>query len=60
MNEDRFWSMIEEAWRSVGGKVKPRQKLAEGTLSKSSGGGMAPSTICRETGSNLAGWPDLV
>jgi hypothetical protein len=26
--------MIEEAWRSVGGKVKPRQKLAEGALSE--------------------------
>ena len=34
MNEDRFWSMIEEAWGAAGGKVKARQKLAEGKLSE--------------------------
>ena len=33
MDEDRFWSMIESAWGAVGGKVKSRQRLAEGRLS---------------------------
>ena len=32
MDEVRFWSMIEDAWRSSGGKVKARDKLAAGTL----------------------------
>jgi hypothetical protein len=30
MDEDRFWSMIEAAWGPAGGKVKTRQRLAEG------------------------------
>jgi hypothetical protein len=34
MDESRFWSMIESAWKSVGGKVKARQQLAEGKLSE--------------------------
>ncbi len=34
MNEDRFWSMIETAWGTVGGKTKARQRLAEGKLSE--------------------------
>ena len=34
MNEKRFWSLIEAAWQSVGGKAKDRQKLAEGKLSE--------------------------
>jgi hypothetical protein len=33
MTESRFWSLIESAWQSVGGKAKARQKLAEGKLS---------------------------
>jgi hypothetical protein len=33
VDEIRFWSMIETAWGAVGGKVKPRQRLAEGKLS---------------------------
>jgi len=33
VDEKRFWSMIEAAWNTVGGKSRPRQKLAEGTLS---------------------------
>jgi len=33
MDETRFWSMIEAAWQSIGGKTKPRQKLVEGKLS---------------------------
>jgi hypothetical protein len=32
LNERRFWSLIEAAWQSVGGKVKDRQKLVEGKL----------------------------
>ena len=35
MNEARFWAMIETAWGAVGGKVKQRQKLADGKLSES-------------------------
>src|SRR6266849_6378106 len=34
MDESQFWSMIESAWGSVGGKTKIRQKLAEGKLSE--------------------------
>jgi len=34
MDENRFWAMIETAWQAVGGKVKMRQKLAEGKLSE--------------------------
>jgi hypothetical protein len=34
MDESRFWSMIEAAWRTVGGKSKPRQRLAQGRLSE--------------------------
>ena len=33
MDENRFWSMIESAWKAVGGKAKARQRLAEGKLS---------------------------
>lgn len=33
MNEKRFWSMIEAAWNSAGGKSESRQQLAEGELS---------------------------
>jgi hypothetical protein len=33
MEDKIFWSLIEFAWEAVGGKVKDRQKLAEGTLS---------------------------
>lgn len=33
IDEKQFWSMIEESWQTVGGKAKPRQKLAEGKLS---------------------------
>jgi len=33
MDETRFWSMIEAAWQSIGGKTKPRQQLVEGKLS---------------------------
>ena len=34
MNDKRFWSLIEAAWQSVGGRAKDRQKLAEGKLSE--------------------------
>ena len=34
MDENRFWSMIEAAWQTVGGKLKARQKLATGKLSE--------------------------
>ena len=33
MDEDRFWTMIEQAWRSVGGVLEARQALAAGKLS---------------------------
>jgi hypothetical protein len=33
MDESRFWSLIESAWQSAGGKTKTRQKLAAGKLS---------------------------
>lgn len=33
MTEDSFWQMIEDAWKAVGGKVKVRQRLAQGKLS---------------------------
>ncbi|HTU91900.1 MAG TPA: DUF4240 domain-containing protein [Gemmataceae bacterium] len=34
MDESRFWSLIESAWQTVGGKTKARQKLAEAKLSE--------------------------
>jgi AcrR family transcriptional regulator len=34
MNEDLFWSMIEDAWKSVGSMTKARQRLAQGKLSE--------------------------
>lgn len=34
MGDKRFWSLIEFAWQAVGGKVKERQKLAQGKLSE--------------------------
>lgn len=34
MDEDRFWSMIETAWATVGSKAKSRQALAAGKLSE--------------------------
>jgi hypothetical protein len=34
MDENRFWSMIEAAWGTVGGKTKSRQRLAQGRLSE--------------------------
>ena len=34
MDESRFWAMIETAWKAVGGKLKVRQKLADGNLSE--------------------------
>jgi hypothetical protein len=30
MDDTRFWSLIESAWKSVGGKAKARQDLADG------------------------------
>ncbi len=34
MDENQFWSMIETAWKTVGGKVMAREKLASGQLSE--------------------------
>jgi hypothetical protein len=34
MDENRFWSMVEAAWDTVGGKTKSRRRLAEGRLSE--------------------------
>ena len=34
MDDTRFWALIETAWKAVGGKVKVREKLAEGKLSE--------------------------
>lgn len=34
MDEIQFWTMIETAWKSVGGKRKVREKLAAGKLSE--------------------------
>lgn len=34
MDVSRFWALIETAWQAVGGKAKPRQKLAEAKLSE--------------------------
>jgi hypothetical protein len=34
MDENQFWSMIEDAWKSAGGKSKARAKLAQGQLSE--------------------------
>ena len=34
MGDKHFWSIIEYAWQSVGGKVADRQKLAAGKLSE--------------------------
>jgi hypothetical protein len=34
VDENRFWSMIEAAWGTVGGKTKPRRRLAQGRLSE--------------------------
>src|ERR1700682_825159 len=33
MDENRFWSMIESAWETVGGWTKIRQNLTDGELS---------------------------
>lgn len=43
MDEPRFWSLIEAAWQSVGGKPRTRQKLAEGQLSEAGAQGLAES-----------------
>jgi hypothetical protein len=32
MDEEQFWSLIEESWESAGGFEKQRRKLAGGTL----------------------------
>jgi hypothetical protein len=32
MNEKRFWSMIDDAWRDVDGAAATRRKLAQGKL----------------------------
>ena len=34
MDEARFWSMVEDAWRAAGGQVQARGKLAAGKLSE--------------------------
>src|SRR4051794_30448035 len=34
MDDTAVWAMIEDAWKTVGGKTKARQKLAEGKLSE--------------------------
>ena len=34
MDENRFWSMIDAAWGTAGGKAKSRQRLADGKLSE--------------------------
>jgi hypothetical protein len=34
LDENRFWSMIEAAWGTVGGKAKSRQRLAQSQLSE--------------------------
>jgi hypothetical protein len=34
VNESQFWSLIESAWETVGGKTQSRRKLAEGRLSE--------------------------
>lgn len=34
MDDNRFWSMIEDAWQCVGGNKAARQRLAEGRLSE--------------------------
>jgi hypothetical protein len=33
VDENRFWSLIESAWQTVGGMTKARQQLAQGKLS---------------------------
>jgi hypothetical protein len=34
MNEDLFWSMIDDAWKTAGSMAKERQQLAQGKLSE--------------------------
>jgi Protein of unknown function (DUF4240) len=34
VDESQFWSMIESAWKSAGGKTKAREKLAQGKFSE--------------------------
>ncbi len=34
MEESRFWSLIEAAWKKAGGKKTTRQKMAKGKLSE--------------------------
>lgn len=36
MDDNRFWSMIEDAWRDVDGAEPARGKLAQGTLDEES------------------------
>jgi hypothetical protein len=33
MDNERFWACIESAWRTIGGKTRARQKLAQGKFS---------------------------
>lgn len=40
MDDEQFWSLIESAWRSVGGKASERQKLLEGKLSEQKAEGL--------------------
>lgn len=47
MDEVRFWSLIEQAWQSIGGKDKTRTKLAEGNLDE-------------EKAEKIVGWLDKV
>jgi hypothetical protein len=34
MNEDRFWAMIEDAWKAADGANKVRQKLLQGKVTE--------------------------
>jgi len=43
MDEATFWSMVESAWRSVGGRVAQRKKLAQGKLSEEAADVLAES-----------------
>jgi hypothetical protein len=47
MNEQRFWSMIEDARKAVDGSAEARGKLARGELSEDDASGLALTGFAR-------------
>jgi hypothetical protein len=43
MDDERFWAMIESAWRTIGGQTEARRELAAGELSEDDADNLAES-----------------